>query len=226
MSFSVLSKATYVLMNKNNEAFYFQCAKCPAVVPQVELMAQAAQVVKNARATLAETFKLTLGPLHSIPNKNLHARPTTHSTDVIPFTPIDGICLPTITPEIELANALAGLPVRIKVQIKLLLLFNNINFVQMISTSSAADGYSEKNASSAPHDIQMISISSAADGNSEINAFSAPMEKTSFFARPVATQESSLPSLPVQERSRSGDRSHRGNGLRKWHIEPAAGKRY
>lgn len=95
----------------------------------------------------------------------------------------------------------------------------------MISTRSAADGYSEKNASSAPHDIQ-ISISSAADGNSEINALSAHMEKTSFFARPVATQESSLPSLPVQERSRSGDRSHRGNGLRKWHIEPAAGKRY
>lgn len=109
---------------------------------------------------------------------------------------------------------------------KLLLLFNNINFAQMISTSSAADGYSEKNASSAPHDIQMISISSAADGNSEINALSAHMEMTSFFARPVATQESSLPSLPVQERSRSGDRSHRGNGLRKWHIEPAAGKRY
>lgn len=224
MSFSVLSKATYVLMNKNNETFDFQCAKCPTVVPQVELMAQAAQVVKNAR-----TFKLTLGPLHSSPNKNLHARPTTHSTDVIPFTPIlgmDGICLPMITPQIELANALAGLPVRIKVQIKLLLLFNNINFAQIISTSSAADGYSEKNASSAPHDIQMISISSAADGNSEINALSAHMEKTSFFARPVATQESSLPSLPVQERSRSGDRSHRGNGLRKWHIEPAAGKRY
>ncbi|KAI9550960.1 hypothetical protein GHT06_005344 [Daphnia sinensis] len=179
----VLSKATYVLMNKNNETFDFQCGKCPTVVPQVELMAQAAQVVKNAR-----TFKLTLWPLHSSPNKNLHARPTTHSTDVIPFTPIlgmdgmDGICLPMIKPQIELANALAGLP--------------------------------------------MISISSAADGNSEINALSAHMEKTSFFARPVATQESSLPSLPVQERSRSGDRSHRGNGLRKWHIEPAAGKRY
>ena len=44
----------------------------------------------------------------------------------------------------------------------------------------------------------MISTSSAADGNSEKNASSAPMEKTSFFARPVATQESSLPSLPVQ----------------------------
>ena len=62
----------------------------------------------------------------------------------------------------------------------------------MISTSSAAD---------------------AADGNSEINASSASMEKTIFFARPVATQEWSLPSLPVQERSRSGDRSHRANAL-------------
>ena len=109
-------------MNKKNDAFYFKCPKCPTVVPQVELMAQATQVVKNARATLAETFKLTLWPLHSSPNKNLHPRPTTHSTDVIPFTPIDGICFPMITPEIELTHALAGLPVRIKVQIKLLVI--------------------------------------------------------------------------------------------------------
>ena len=85
-------------MNKNNDAFYFKCPKCPTVVPQVKLMAQATQVVKNARATLAETFKLTLWPLHSSPNKNLHPRPTTHSTDVILFTPIDGICFPMITP--------------------------------------------------------------------------------------------------------------------------------
>ena len=111
---SVLSKATYVLMNKNNEAFYFKCPECPAVVSQVELMAQATQVVKNARATLAETCKLTLGPLHSSPNKHLHPRPATHSTDVIPFTPIDGICLPMITPEIELANAWQGFRYELK----------------------------------------------------------------------------------------------------------------
>ncbi len=130
---SVLSKATYVLMNKNNEAFYFKCPKCPTVVPHVELMAYATsstttshefdhhfswlmprEVVKNARATLAETCKLTLGPLHSSPNKHLHPRPATHSTDVIPFTPIDGICLPMITPEIELANAWQGFRYELK----------------------------------------------------------------------------------------------------------------
>ena len=104
-------------MNKNNDAFYFKCPKCPTVVPQVKLMAQATQVVKNARATLAETFKLTLWPLHSSPNKNLHPRPTTHSTDVILFTPIDGICFPMITPEIELANAWQGFRYELKFEL-------------------------------------------------------------------------------------------------------------
>ena len=69
-------------------------------------MAQATQVVKNARATLAETFKLTLGLLHSSPNKNVRPRPATHSTDVIPFTPIDGICFPMITPEIVTTDSI------------------------------------------------------------------------------------------------------------------------
>ena len=116
---SVLSKATYVLMNKNNEAFYFKCPKCPTVVPHVELMAYATSSTTtshefDARASLAETCKLTLGPLHSSPNKHLHPRPATHSTDVIPFTPIDGICLPMITPEIELANAWQGFRYELK----------------------------------------------------------------------------------------------------------------
>ena len=114
---SVLSKATYVLVNKNNEDFYFKCPKYTTVVPHVELMAYATEVVKNARATLAETCKLTLGPLHSSPNKHNHPRPTTHSTDVIPFTPIDGICLPMITPEIELANAWQGFRYELKFEL-------------------------------------------------------------------------------------------------------------
>jgi hypothetical protein len=66
---SVLSKATYVLMNKNNEAFFYKCSKCPTVpVPEirVNLMAQVTEVVdvvENSRTTLAATFKLILGPV-------------------------------------------------------------------------------------------------------------------------------------------------------------------
>jgi hypothetical protein len=49
---SVLSKATYVLMKKNNEAFFYKCSKCPTVpVPEirVNLMAQVTEVVENSR---------------------------------------------------------------------------------------------------------------------------------------------------------------------------------
>lgn len=63
---SVLSKATYVLMNQNNEAFFYKCSKCPTVpVPEirVNLMAQVTEVVENSRTTLAATFKLILGPV-------------------------------------------------------------------------------------------------------------------------------------------------------------------
>ncbi|EFX62806.1 hypothetical protein DAPPUDRAFT_119845 [Daphnia pulex] len=203
----VLSKATYVLMNKNNEAFFYKCSKCPTVpVPEirVNLMAQVTEVVdvvENSRTTLAATFKLILGPLHSSPKKDLHPKPRTDATDIIPFTPIDGDCRPIITPEIELADAFAGLP--------------------MISTNEEVNLPMEQGSNSLL-ERQMATLEDSERYNESAQP-NSPMELTSFFARPVATQESSLPSL-AQERSR--DRSNRSiNGIRKWHIEPAAGKR-
>ncbi|EFX69864.1 hypothetical protein DAPPUDRAFT_257981, partial [Daphnia pulex] len=139
--------------------------------------------------------------LHSSPKKDLHPKPRTDATDIIPFTPIDGDCRPIITPEIELADAFAGLP--------------------MISTNEEVNLPMEQGSNSLL-ERQMATLEDSERYNESAQP-NSPMELTSFFARPVATQESSLPSL-AQERSR--DRSNRSiNGIRKWHIEPAAGKR-
>jgi hypothetical protein len=95
---------------------------------------------------------------------------------------------------------------------------------QMISTNEEVNSPMEQGSNSLL-ERQMATLEDSERYNERPSAQpNSPMELTSFFARPVATQESSLPSL-AQERSR--DRSNRSiNGIRKWHIEPAAGKRY
>lgn len=94
----------------------------------------------------------------------------------------------------------------------------------MISTNEEVNSPMEQGSNSLL-ERQMATLEDSERYNERPSAQpNSPMELTSFFARPVATQESSLPSL-AQERSR--DRSNRSiNGIRKWHIEPAAGKRY